>query len=322
MPKTAKNGSSPFLLKKDFEYLLMVLRYRICSILQMIYRLRPEYRTADEKKRWSIRSSEYRRLHQLAATRYLQIRQIPALSGRGSGPSIVSLGPEGARALADYLGVPRSDVRYQPARVDSAYFGAHCLAISEVLLALELAVEQTPGVELTEWVNEAELRARPVVRVKDPRPSSAFAPIQVVLISDAEFVLTLADGSFQGFRLEVDRTGSSSPKRLRAKLRATMANSAQDGRVVLWVVPGDSRADLLASWCQEEAQALKADPSLFWITTQGLIAEDTILREIWHEVGGPQPVGLIPSGPPSFSPTAKPMETELGGSPWKREHLS
>jgi hypothetical protein len=269
----------------------MVHEYGLCATEHLARKSHPELKTAAPNKAWSILSAEYRRDHQLAEGNYLQLRRIPAFSGQGAGRNLISLGPEGARALADYLGVARSEIAYQNSRVDSAYFAAHALALADVRQALELAIAQHPVVELTDWINERELRhPKRRVRVTDPKTQEVKA-----LIPDGVFTLQLLDGSSQGYRLEVDLTGTTAAKRQRQKCRLYLAHLAVDRRPVLWVTPNQATARLIAERCQSEAAALGADPSLFFITTAELVSEDTVLSPIWSVVDGPT-IALIPNG--------------------------
>jgi hypothetical protein len=303
MPLAANNVKklSVYLLTKDLERFGMVNDYGVCAIDHFIRRFSPEYKAADRKKAWSIRSAEYRRVKQLAQAKYLQLRRVPALDGKGSGRNLIALGPAGARALADYLKVPRSEIPYQPSRVDSAYFAAHDLAIADVRQALELAIEQHSGLELTEWISERELRQpQRRVKVQDPKTQEI-----KTLIADGVFTIQRQNGTAQGYRLEVDLTGTTAARRQRQKLRLYLAHLAVDRRPVLWVAPNQATARLIAERCHREAAGLGADPTLFWVTSRELLSEDTILTPIWTVVGGPT-IALIPNLAPQ------------GGAQWMR----
>jgi hypothetical protein len=293
--------------QRDVDLDLFIYEFGGCSIEQAARRFWPV-----SDKKYGSRSAWYRRINQLIDADNLKATRLAALSGVGSGKLFLTLGENGKAVVAETLGLSRSELKQQ-SRTKTPYIGSHHLAIGDVHLSLLLATERSAGaVELTEWTSEPDLRARRANKEVDPR----------LPIADAEFVLTLADGSSQGFRLEVDLTGSTSPRRFKQKLHDYLSLVALDGRRVLWVVSSDARADLVAAWCQEAAKELKADPGLFCITTSGLIHEDTALKGIWTEVGGSM-IGLVPEETLTVPSPHRPIEkAENGGTPWTREHLS
>jgi hypothetical protein len=304
-----KRASSPtvHITQKDIGWLDLIYSYRIVSIKHLIDHFAPAYKTADEKKAWSIWSAFYRRIQQLARADVVRLRRVPALSGKGSGPYLITLGPAGVRELADYLRVPRSELSTQASGVDSAYGGAHALALASVRTAIDLACRHREDVRLMEWIDETALRhPRQRVTVQDPITQETKA-----LIPDGTFTLQLQNGSAQGFRLEVDLTGSTAARRQRQKLRLYLAHLSIDRRPVLWVTPNPATAHLIAERCQSEAKALGANQTLFWITIRDQVREDTVLTPIWSVVGGPT-ISLVP---PSAPPAAPPPASQ-GGSSW------
>src|SRR5215207_4467431 len=89
-------------LLRDLEIFSTIYHYGSCGIYHLIAAFWPE---AHYKTDWTRRSAGYRRIHQLTQAGYLRVKRLPALSGQGSGPSLVSLGRQGIRALVHYLGV-------------------------------------------------------------------------------------------------------------------------------------------------------------------------------------------------------------------------
>ncbi|MGH7485434.1 MAG: hypothetical protein ACREMY_07485, partial [bacterium] len=72
-------------------------------------------------------------------------------------------------------------------------------------------------------------------------------------------------------------------------------SARQDPTPILFVVPDRFRQAAIAHWADEEARALSADPSIFFVTIQAQVNEHTILTTpIWQVVGVPEPLQLIP----------------------------
>ena len=225
----------------------------------------------------SSRSAWYRRMGDLVAGKYLHAVRLPSLTGQGSGRLFYTLGPAARSEVAKQLGLDPSEL-YLPSTIRSPYMGAHFLAIGDTHVDLLLATQAAHGaIQLTEWVSERQLRAKRANREIHPE----------LPIADAEFVLSLAGGSAQGFRLEIDLTGSTSPRRFKQKLADYLRLWAIDDRPVLWVAPSELRARVIAAWCLEAARDQPGTtPTMFWITTRAAINERTILQPIWQEVDG------------------------------------
>jgi hypothetical protein len=235
----------------------------------------------------------YRRIAQLVAGGWLQATRLPSLTGTGAGYQFITLGPRGRQLVAEHLGLPRSELR-RLREVETPFALAHHSAICDFRVALEMACEQTGLARLDEWTSERELRQPPIVRVTDPRPSGpGFSPATIPLIPDGTFRLRFPDGTAASFRLEMDM-GTIPRKRLSQRLRGQLVHASTDERPVLYVVPNERRLRDITAWATEEANALGADPTIFWVATFDRIRPAAILSPIWQVVGGPS-MALVPA---------------------------
>jgi Replication-relaxation len=271
----------------DIEMMLTVYRLGGCATSHLLERHWPPV-----TKKFGARNSCYRRVQQLGEAGYLEAVRLPSLSGLGAGRSFLTLGSLGRRAVAEHLGLSRSELHHLR-HIETPIIGAHHLRICDFRVSLELACDAQPGVELAEWTSERELRARPIVRIKDPRPENRSAPALIPLIADGEFRLNFADATHIDLRFEMDMA-TIPVKRMRPRLRAYLAHTAADERPVLWVVPDERRLKSVAQWAAEEADSLRADPTIFWLGLQDHARRSTILGPIWQVVSGPV-MSLVPS---------------------------
>jgi Replication-relaxation len=231
------------------------------------------------------RSSAYDRVNRLVEAGYLAGHRLPSQTGQGSGKFFLLTGPAARPVLAKLLNCSVSALQRQTRAKAPATLN-HELAIIDVRLALELAVEASTVFTDLAWTSEWELRRRPVT-VTDPVTQNA-----IPLIADGAFILTLNDHSEQEFLLEIDMA-TLAAKRLRAKLRGYLVWAKPHPVPVLWAASSAERALLLVTLAAEEAKKLGADPTIFWVTTQASVNEQTVLAgRIWQVVGGPQAMTL------------------------------
>lgn len=264
---------------------LLVYDYDGCGISQLF-----ECFWAEHGRSWARQNACYRRLRQLVRAEYLRATRIPSLSGIGGGPLFLTLGPRGRQLLAEQLHLPIAELRQQR-RIETPYTAVHHLAICSYRLALFQACRRTLQVSLESWVSERELRGRPLIRVADPL-ADAGASRSIPLIWDGEFTLAYPDGTELAVRVEID-LATIPVKRMRARLRGYLAYAKHDERPVLWVVPDARRARAINDWAMQEAAALSADPTLFWMVRQDQVCQESILAPIYQVVAGPQ-LGLLP----------------------------
>src|SRR5215208_4000807 len=280
---------APAITPRDIKILQLVYAYDTCSADHLCARF---FSASPTPGRYGPQVTCYRRVARLRQAGYLTAYRLPSLSGMGSGKLLLGLGPKGRKLLAEYLQLPRSQLK-QLKQVVTPVLGAHHLAVCDVRLALELACEGRPGVSL-DWVSERELRNQPITRVKDPRPQpeGVTAP-DIPLIPDGQLTITLPEGAEQTFQLEVD-LGTIPAKRMLSKLAGYLA-LAMDSPI-LWVVPDQRRLEAIANWALKLSKALEIDPSIFWISTKAQITPQAVLGPIWRVVGGPEAHALIPEG--------------------------
>jgi hypothetical protein len=173
----------------------------------------------------------------------------------------------------------------------SPFVIAHHLATCDVRLSVELAIADLDQVTLMEWLTDEELHRKPM-KVKDPLTQK-----DLPIIPDGAFTLELADGSSQQFFVELDRA-TVPAGRMKTKLYAYLVDAQQRPERVpfLIVTTTRERQSFIARWAQEEAAALKVDPTIFFLTTLGAINPHTVLAQpIWEVMGGPHQLAILPS---------------------------
>ena len=257
------------LTARDRRLLQMVATYRAVTITQLRRRF---FATP------GARSAGYARIQRLVSAHYLSSQRLGSVSGMGSGKMLLTLGRPGRHLVAAARNDPRHRLGRTP-RLRTLGTLAHHLAIGDLRLSFELAVEQSGRFRRMTWRPEHELAAVPL-RLPDPETGQMFT-----WIPDGALQLELRDGRTQSFLVELDR-GTIPGKRLRPKLRAYLRQVPP--LPVLFVVPDARRQAAIESWTRTEAERLGADPTLIWLTTSAQVTETTVLeRPIWQVVGGP-----------------------------------
>jgi hypothetical protein len=268
---------------RDLAILSFVFSVDGCNVRHLLRRFFPTFSSLP----YGPTSSAYQRVGKLVESGYLRSRRLPSLSGLGSGKQFLTIGPTAYPLLSHLLEIPRAEL-HRARQELSSLPADHHFAIVDLLISLQVATEGQRSIDLQDWVAERELRRTPF-RLKDPRGGGC-----LVLIPDGAFTLTLSSGASQPFYLEMDM-GTVSPKRLQAKLRGYLSCLRDRPRVILWVVPSRRRQEAIVAWALEQADALSADPSIFWITTREAINERTVLAPIWQVAGVAQPMALVPA---------------------------
>jgi hypothetical protein len=275
MSTLAKTRSAPvWLTQRDMAILVMVYTYGGVTVEHVHRRL-----FVGRGPRHC-----YRRIAQLTRLGYLDSVRLPSSSGIGSGKVFLTVGRQARPILVRMLGLYRSELKRS--RLSSPFCIAHHLATCDFRVSLALACEESSLFSLQEWIPERELKNTPI------RSRDSGGGRELAIIPDGAFTLRLADGSVQTFLLELDM-GTVAPRRLKAKLRIYLGASRGQRLPVLFVVCDDRRRAAIERWALAEAQALRADATIFWLATKSAIGEATILSEpIWQIVGGPESAAL------------------------------
>jgi hypothetical protein len=262
------------LTERDRRLLQMVARYRAVTIAQLRRRF---FATPGG------RSAGYARIKRLVQAKYLLAQRLGSLSGIGSGKTLLTLGRPGQRLVTGLPDDASPRVGRAP-RLRALGTIAHHLAIGDVRLSLELAVEQSRRFRRIAWRPEHELAAAPL-RIPDPESGQTFTGIP-----DGALQLELCDGRTQSFLVELDR-GTIPGTRLRPKLRAYLRQVPP--LPVLFIVPDARRQVMIRSWTLAEAGRIGADPTRIWLTTSAQMTEAAVLAQpIWQVVGGPVALAL------------------------------
>ncbi len=273
MPSTAL----PFALTdRDLAMLDMVFAYGGLGVQHLQKRFFPTP---------GARAACYARIAKLVHAGYLAGQRLPSQTGLGSGRLFLTTGPAARPILARLRNCSVSELKRQT-RMKAPVLLNHELAIVDVRLALELAVEASTVFTDVAWTPEWELRRHPA-SVADPDTQSSMP-----LVADASFILTTTGERGQEFLLEVDMA-TLSAKRLRGKLRGYLVRAQTQPMPVLWAAVHAARAAMIAQLAAEEARRLDADPTIFWVTTQASVNEQIVLAgPIWQVVGGPPALAL------------------------------
>lgn len=257
------------LTDRDLAVLRMVYEYDGCAIDHIRLRFFPTS---------GARTPCYRRIAHLIEHAYLASNRLPSLTGRGSGKAFLTIGSQARSLLAQVLELSRSELART--RMSSPLFIAHHLALCDLRSVFEAAAIESPLFTLRDWLGDRELHQSPM-RVKDSATGQ-----QIPIVPDSSFTLVLPNGGEQTFLVEMDMA-TVAPKRMQAKLRAYLARS-EDHTPVLFIVPNRARQDNITRWALREAQDLRVDPTIFWITTKDVLTPETVLSApIWQVVGGP-----------------------------------
>lgn len=273
------------LTPRDLGLLQLVYAYHGCGVQHLHDRF-----WADD----SSYSATYRRLSRLVAARYLTVHRLPSLTGQGSGKTLLMLGPEGRRVIAEHLDIPLAHLPRQKL-VASALFLQHHFAICDFRVALELATDDGSSLSLEGWTTELELRRRPM-RITDPQVKPGEAARSITLVPDGAFILSF-DGARQYGYLEQDM-GTEAPKRLLVKLRGYLLQQRSEAVPLFFVTTSERRRDLVRQLAASQAAELHADATMIFVTTQTAVSKMTVLQApIWYQAGTDRPVAIVPLAP-------------------------
>lgn len=181
------------LTERDYELLLSVYHYRYLSIGQLRKLHFPSQQTAN------------RRVRALAGANFVADFRPP-----GSEDRLIMLGENGARAVAEHMGMSVDDLGWKRKRdkPKDYYFLKHFMAVNDVRIAITKACTARSDVELLGFIPEyeGETSSKGVVRkhIRDVVTDSQKAKGEITHTPDAVFVLG-KEGKSALFFVEVDR---------------------------------------------------------------------------------------------------------------------
>lgn len=237
-------------------------------------------------------SACYARVARLVDAGLLRATRMASLTGVGTGKAVLTLDRRGQRLLAVDLGLRPAEIPLS-SPLTHPMTAAHHLAMCDVRLALELAVEARDDIELTGWTTETELRRTPIKVTDTYTALGAPARRQITLIADGAFTLATAHREQQGL-FEMDR-GTTSLPRLQIKLRGYLRWQQHEQIPLFVVTTTEGRVYRIAELVAAQARELRANATLVFITSCQEISETTILAApIWRQAGIGRPVALLP----------------------------
>jgi hypothetical protein len=265
------------LTPRDKKIILMIYSYDGLVSYQIRRRYWPSF---------GSRSAFFDRLSRLVAAGFLRRKRLESPTGKGSGPSLITLGRQAHPILIEQLGLTSTDIR----RLRHSFvplLWLHEAEVRDFRLALDLACQAARPLSLTEWQNECDLRRSPI-KVK-----VATTPID--LVPDGIFTLTVGERS-KRYYLEIDRGTEMAPQRWKSRVKAYLHHIGQEPTPVLIVVPTQKRADQLSRWIQDAASEVGGSPGIFAIGLREKLRENTIVQEpVWQVVGQSSFSSLIPA---------------------------
>jgi hypothetical protein len=261
------------LQQRDLELIVLVYRYGGVTVGLLRRRFWPSVRS---------KSTYYNRLQSLISHNYLRaIKSANPLTGY-HGVGWLTIGPRAKQVLADALGIPIEQVK-EGSKTISPIRVAHTTLLHELRLSLELAELRYSSLTILDWLSEDYFKVSPL--------TFQFGPTQAerVLHPDGAFTVQIPTARLSAF-VEGDRGTITSLPDLRTRFRDYLlfTRTLRTPRPVLWVVPTTQRLKQLERIASQEAQALKDDPTIFFLTTREQVSEHTLLfSPIWTVAGGP-----------------------------------
>lgn len=224
---------------------------------------------------FGARSAFFHRLSRLVDAGYLRRKRLESPTGKGSGPSLITIGKASHPILVAQLGLSSSDLK----RLRHSFvplLWRHEEAVRDFRLALELGCDRSDQVQLDDWVNESDLRRSPY-KVK-------LGSATVELVPDGTFTLRQGE-KVKRYYLELDRSTEKSPQLWKMRVKAYLTLIGSNSSPVLVVVPHQKRLEQVQQWIQQAASERGASPGIFALTTSVQVGETTILHApVWQVV--------------------------------------
>lgn len=275
--------NSLLLQQRDLELLQLVYRYGGATIGLLQRRFWPDAKS---------KSTYYHRIQSLITHDYLKaIKAANPFTGY-HGVLWLTIGPRAKPVVADAFMISVEQVK-EGSKTISPIRVAHTTLLHELRLSLELAEQHYSNLTVLDWLSEDYFKTSPLTFQWGP------AQRERVIHPDGAFTVQIPTARFSAF-VEGDRGTITSVPDLRARFRDYLlfTRTLKTPRPVLWVVPSPQRLKQLEKIAGQEAQALKDDPTLFFLTTREQVHEHTLLfAPIWTVVGGPAKKALFDHAP-------------------------
>jgi hypothetical protein len=249
-----------------------------------------------KKRFWptaTAKQTYYFRIQQLITAGYLRsIKTSNPLTGFFGVLWIVH-GSKSIDIIAEALELPISQITPGARSVNSLRV-AHSTLINDIRVAMEMTQEHYPTLTQLEWYPEHYFKTNPLII----RP--VVSAQERTLEPDSAFSIQIPQGRLRAF-VEADRSTVSNHQRLLTKFRDYMllTRTLKTPRPVLWVVPTETRIQMLQTLALQAADELKDDPTIFFLTTRDKVTQHSILfQPIWKVVAGPNAKALIEPNPP------------------------
>lgn len=271
---------------KDFKR--MVLQPRDVAIMLSVYENRFLRRDQIEKLFFNKTAACNQRLQKLYQHKFLDRLYQPI--GLGSSKAVYALDSLGAEVVAAKLGVGKNQINWTRRHNNIEHlFMAHTLAVSELRVALELALRfrEEKDVQLLFWKREAFLPREKVQNPEHPEKKLSVIP-------DAFFGLQLPQGKYYFF-VEVDM-GTETQDRFRTKIiayREYWKSGAFNNRYnyhnfrILTVTNGVQRLNNLIG------TAAKAGAKNMFLFTVSELASSDFLGDSWYKPQSLDPVSML-----------------------------
>jgi hypothetical protein len=269
----------------------LLLQERDIKIIFMAYSYNGVTMETIRKRFWPTaraKATYYQRIQLLISAGYLNAIKTSNPHNIYYGAMWIVHGPRSRAIIAEALNVPISHIAFGSRSINPLRV-AHSTLINEIRVSLEMAQEHYPTLTQLNWLPESYFKSSPLMIQAGPTAKER------TLEPDSAFSIQIPQGKLSAF-VEADRATITGYEVLKARFRDYLlfTRTLKTPRPVLWVVPTDSRIQLLEILALQEAEALKDDPTIFFLTTREKVTEHSLLfQPIWKVVGGPSQKALL-----------------------------
>ena len=263
------------------------LRLRDLEILDALKDYR--FLTALQVKAFFFKSihKARKRLFLLSQNKYLERLFLPPAMGEGSPFAIYALANKGVRWLVTSTGLDRDAIGQTTPKSRASYlFIEHTLRRNDFRLALTLACEEIPDIELLFWKQDKSIKS--VVSFANGRTGQFH---KIAIFPDGFFGLRCQDRGFYYF-LEIDR-GTVDSKRMLLRFKAYLQSWLQRTCVKHYGIPNfrvlivTTSEPRMESLMKTARKAVEGNPgsNLFLFTTfdrYSIEKPESILGPVWR----------------------------------------